>query len=143
MLGRIDHVAVAVADLDATIEHYRRVWGLEVSHRELVEDQGVEEAMLPLGDTSLQLLAPSGVGTTVARFIERRGEGLHHIAYEVQDLERTLEELKRKGVTLIDERPRRAGRGHSVAFVHPKSNHGLLVELVQRPAGGSDERVHR
>ncbi len=143
MLERLEHVAFAVSDLDATIRHYREVWGLEVSHRELVEDQGVEEAMLTLGETSLQLIAPSRADTTIARFIERRGEGLHHVAYEVDDLERTLAELKRKGVTLIDERPRRAGRGHDVAFVHPKSNHGLLVELVQRRRGRDDDPVPR
>ena len=133
MLGKIEHVAIAVADLEGAIAHYRDVWGLEVSHRERVEDQGVEEAMLPLGDSYLQLLGATGPNTTVGKFLERRGQGLHHIAYEVDDLEATLAELKGKGVALIDERPRLGGRGHMVAFVHPKSNHGLLVELIQRP----------
>jgi methylmalonyl-CoA/ethylmalonyl-CoA epimerase len=131
MLGKIEHVALAVADLDAAVEHYERVWGLEVSHRERVEDQGVEEAMLPLGESFLQLLGPTGPDTTVGKFVARRGEGLHHIAYEVDDLEAALAELKGKGVPLIDEVPRRGGRGHMVAFVHPKGNHGLLVELIQ------------
>lgn len=134
MLAKIEHVAIAVADLDAAVEHYGRVWGLEVSHRERVEDQGVEEAMLPLGDSHLQLLGATSPETTVGRFLERRGEGLHHIAYEVEDLEAALEDLRRRGVELIDETPRRGGRGHMVAFVHPKSNHGLLVELVQKAA---------
>jgi methylmalonyl-CoA/ethylmalonyl-CoA epimerase len=133
MLNRLEHIAVAVADLDKAIEHYRSIWGLEVSHRERVEDQGVEEAMLPLGDTHLQLVAATTADSTVSRFIERRGEGLHHIAYEVPDLEATLTQLKTKGVELIDETPRDGGRGHMVAFVHPKSNHGLLVELIQAP----------
>lgn len=133
MLGKIEHVAIAVADLDAAIAHYSRTWGLEVAHRERVEDQGVEEAMLPLGDSYLQLLGPTGPDTTVGKFIERRGEGLHHIAYEVDDLPGALAELKAKGVRLIDEEPRVGGRGHMVAFVHPKSNHGLLVELIQAP----------
>ncbi len=133
MLGKIEHVALAVSDLEAAIEHYRSVWGLEVVHRERVEDQGVEEAMLPLGDTYLQLLAPTGPETTVGKFIARRGEGLHHIAYEVNDLESTLGELRSQGVALIDEEPRQGGRGHMVAFVHPKGNLGLLVELIQRP----------
>lgn len=133
MLGKIEHIALAVADLEAALAHYADVWGLEVSSRERVEDQGVEEAMLPLGESHLQLLAPTGPDTTVGKFIERRGEGLHHIAYEVADLEGALAELKSKGVALIDEKPRLGGRGHMVAFVHPKGNHGLLVELIQRP----------
>ena len=136
MPNKIEHVALAVADLDAAIAHYREVWGIEVSHREKVEDQGVEEALLPLGDTFLQLVAPTGEETTVSRFLANRGEGLHHLAYEVDDLARTLEDLKAKGVQLIDEVPRRGGRGHLVAFVHPKSNHGLLVELIQSPGAG-------
>jgi methylmalonyl-CoA/ethylmalonyl-CoA epimerase len=131
MVGRVEHIALAVADLEAAIDHYRSIWGLEVSHRERVEDQGVEEAMLPIGDTHIQLLAGTSADSTVAKFIERRGEGLHHIAYEVADLEETLAELKARGVELIDEAPRPGGRGHMVAFVHPKSNHGLLVELIQ------------
>jgi methylmalonyl-CoA epimerase len=88
--------------------------------------------MLPLGNSHLQLLGPTGAGTVVDKFIERRGEGLHHIAYEVDDLPSALASLKEQGVELIDEQPRLGGRGHMVAFVHPKSNHGLLVELIQR-----------
>jgi methylmalonyl-CoA/ethylmalonyl-CoA epimerase len=133
MLGKIEHVALAVADIDAAIAHYKDVWGLDVAHRERVEDQGVEEAMLPLGESYLQLLGATAPDTTVGKFLERRGEGLHHIAYEVDDLEATLAALKEKGVALIDEKPRRGGRGHMVAFVHPKANHGLLVELIQAP----------
>ena len=131
---RIEHVALAVADLDAAIAHYASVWGIEVSHRERVDDQGVDEAMLPLGDSHLQLLGSTTPDSTVAKFLERRGEGLHHIAYEVDDLEGMLAELKYKGIELIDEQPRLGGRGHMVAFVHPRSNHGLLVELIQRPS---------
>lgn len=133
MLRKVEHIALAVADLEAAIAHYADVWGLEVEHRERVEDQGVEEAMLPIGESYLQLLGPTGPDTTVGKFIERRGEGLHHIAYEVDDLEGALEELKQKGVPLIDEKPRLGGRGHMVAFAHPKGNHGLLVELIQAP----------
>ena len=134
MLNKIEHIALAVADLDAAVAHYADVWGLEVSHRERVEDQGVEEAMLPLGESFLQLLGPTGPDTTVGKFIAKRGEGLHHIAYEVDDLGTSLAALKEKGVPLIDEAPRLGGRGHMVAFVHPKGNHGLLVELIQKPA---------
>ena len=132
MLNKIEHVALAVADLDAAVAHYSEVWGLEVSHRERVDDQGVEEVMLRLGDSYLQLLGATEPDTTVGRFLERRGEGLHHIAYEVDDLLATIESLRAKGVEMIDEEPRLGGRGHMVAFVHPKSNHGLLVELIQR-----------
>ena len=132
---RIEHVAIAVDDIDVAIAHYKNVWGLEVEHRERVEDQGVDEAMVPLGDSYLQLLGAIGPDTTVGKFLEKRGEGLHHIAYEVDDLEATLVRLKSEGVPLIDEKPRRGGRGHMVAFVHPKGNHGLLVELIQAPRG--------
>ena len=133
MLNKIEHIALAVGDLDAAVAHYAAVWGLEVEHRERVEDQGVEEAMLPLGGSYLQLLGATGPDTTVAKFLAKRGEGLHHIAYEVEDLEAALAQLAAQGVPLIDEAPRKGGRGHLVAFVHPKGNHGLLVELIQRP----------
>lgn len=133
MLGKIEHVAIAVEDLEAAVQHYADVWGIEVSHRERVEDQGVEEAMLPVGESHLQLLGATGPDTTVGKFLARKGPGLHHIAYEVDDLEGALAELKAKGVPLIDEAPRLGGRGHMVAFVHPKGNHGLLVELIQKP----------
>ena len=132
-IRKVEHIALAVDDIDAALAHYRDVWGIDASHRERVEDQGVEEAMLPVGDVFLQLLGATGPDTTVGKFLERRGEGLHHIAYEVDDLEATLQDLKDKGVPLIDQRPRRGGRGHMVAFVHPKGNHGLLVELIQAP----------
>ena len=135
MLNKIEHIALAVEDLETAISHYKDVWGIDVEHRERVEDQGVEEAMLPLGESYLQLLAPTGPDTTVGKFLASKGEGLHHIAYEVDDLEGALAELKAKGVRLIDEVPRKGGRGHMVAFVHPKSNHGLLVELIQAPEG--------
>jgi methylmalonyl-CoA/ethylmalonyl-CoA epimerase len=132
MLGRIEHIALAVEDVEVAIEHYRDVWGLRVSHREVVKDQGVEEVMLPLGGCDLQLLGALGPDTIVGRWLNRRGEGVHHIAYEVDDLEQTLDDLRSKGIQLVDDRPRKGGRGQMVAFVHPKSNHGLLVELIQR-----------
>ena len=133
MLEKIEHIALAVEDLDAAIAHYRDVWGIEAVGRERVEDQGVEEVMLPVGDSFVQLLGATGPDTIVARFLKRRGEGLHHIAYEVDDLDGTLIALKERGVRLIDEAPRQGARDQLVAFVDPKSNHGLLVELIQRP----------
>ncbi|MGH2767526.1 MAG: methylmalonyl-CoA epimerase [Candidatus Methylomirabilales bacterium] len=133
MLKRLEHIAIAVSDLEAAIAHYCSVWGLALEHREVIADYGVEEAMLPLGDCYLQLLAPLSAESTVAAFIERRGEGLHHLAYEVEDLGAALEALRRQGVRLIDERPRRGSRNSRVAFVHPSGNRGVLVELLELP----------
>lgn len=132
MLGKVEHIALAVSDLETAIDHYTNVWGLTLEHREVVEDQGVEEAMFRLGDSYIQLLAPLSPGTTVGKFIERRGEGLHHIAYEVDDIDAALGSLRDAGVDLIDQDPRRGSRNTRVAFVHPKGNLGVLVELVER-----------
>jgi methylmalonyl-CoA epimerase len=129
----VDHVALAVSDLNASIEHYQRVWGLTLSHREVVAEQGVEEAMFRLGDTYLQLVAPLDADTPVGRFIQRRGEGLHHIAYEVDGIEAALATAREHDLVLIDEEPRRGSRNTRVAFVHPRTNHGVLVELVEIP----------
>lgn len=132
MLGRVDHVALAVADLDAAIDHYRRAWGMEPEHRETVPDQGVEEAMLRVGDTHVQLVAPLTPDSPVGRFLERRGEGMHHVAYRVDDLDAALARLREAGVALVDEAPRPGSRGTRIAFVHPGGNLGVLVELVER-----------
>jgi methylmalonyl-CoA/ethylmalonyl-CoA epimerase len=132
VLHKIEHIAFAVSDLDEAIRFYHDVWGLEVVHRERVDEQGIEEAMLPLGDSFLQLVAPTHPDSTVQNFLARRGEGLHHIAYEVDDLTAAMSKLKRSGVHLVDDEPRRGGRGHIVAFVHPEGNRGVLVELIQR-----------
>jgi methylmalonyl-CoA/ethylmalonyl-CoA epimerase len=129
--SRVDHVAFAVADLDSALDDFRRIWGLLPSARERVDDQGVEEALLRVGQDVLQLITPSTPDSTVARFIASRGEGLHHIAFAVDDLATTLAQLQAQGVELIDLEPRRGGGGRLVAFVHPRSNHGVLVELVQ------------
>lgn len=131
MLTQIDHVAFAVTDLEAAIGHYQRVWGLTLAHREVVADQGVEEAMFALGESYLQLVAPLSPDSPVGRFLARRGEGLHHIAYRVGALEEALASLRQAGVDLIDASPRRGSRNTQVAFVHPRANHGVLVELVQ------------
>lgn len=137
MLSRISHVALAVADLEAAVSLYTGVWGLEVVHREVVEDQGVEEVLLhpPGGGPDIQLLGALGPDTTVGRFLEKRGEGLHHIAYEVDDLEGALVTLQRDGVELIDAAPRRGSAGTRVAFVHPKGNRGVLTELIAPDRG--------
>lgn len=132
MLTKVEHIALAVSDLEAAIDLYTKVWGLNLEHREVVEDQGVEEAMFPVGESYVQLLAPLGPDTTVGKFIERRGEGLHHIAYQVEDIVAALRSLKESGAKLIDQEPRRGSRGTKVAFVHPAGNRGVLVELVER-----------
>jgi methylmalonyl-CoA epimerase len=126
-----DHVGIAVSDLDAAVEEYRRAFGLEPVHRERVEDQGVEEVLLPVGGSYVQLLAPTGPDTPVGRFLERRGEGVHHIGYRVPDVAAALAHLREAGVPLVDQAPRPGSRGTTVAFVHPKGFRGVLVELVQ------------
>ena len=132
MRARLDHVAVAVADLDGALARFRSLWDVEPAGRERVDEQGVEEAMLPLGESALQLVSSTGTDTAVGRFLERRGEGLHHIALEVDDLVGALERLRAEGVRLIDETPRAGGGGRLIAFVHPEALHGVLVELIQR-----------
>jgi methylmalonyl-CoA epimerase len=128
---RIDHIAIAVSSMDDALATFRELWGLEPERTERVESDKITEAMLPIGDTYLQLLEPTDPASTVAKYIERRGEGLHHIAVQVDDLLGTLESLKAKGATLIDEQPRPGGGGHQVAFVHPKTTNGILIELVE------------
>jgi methylmalonyl-CoA/ethylmalonyl-CoA epimerase len=133
----IDHVGIAVRDLDRAVEHYRRTLGLEPVHRELVEDQGVEEVLFKVGSSYVQLLAATGPDTPVGRFLEKRGEGVHHVGYRVDDVAMTIEHLRGEGVPLVDEKPRAGSRGTTVAFVHPKGFAGVLVELVQEGSGGS------
>ncbi|HZJ52429.1 MAG TPA: methylmalonyl-CoA epimerase [Actinomycetota bacterium] len=128
----LDHVAVAVTNLDEALAHYRDVWELEPAHVERVADQGVDEAMLELPGSSLQLIAPISPESMVASFLDKRGPGLHHVAYAVADLDATLAHLRERGVALIDEHPRVGGGGARIAFVHPRANGGLLVELVER-----------
>jgi methylmalonyl-CoA/ethylmalonyl-CoA epimerase len=128
---QIDHVGIAVADLDAAVERYRTTLGLEPAHRERMEDQGVEEVLFEVGASFVQLLGSLGPDTPVGRFLERRGEGVHHVGYQVQNVTEALERLRAEGVRLIDETPRRGSRGTTIAFVHPKDMGGVLVELVQ------------
>jgi methylmalonyl-CoA/ethylmalonyl-CoA epimerase len=131
MFERVDHVGIAVRDLDAAIEMYSKLFGVEFTYRHTVEEQGVEEAMGRVGESWIQLLRPLGPETPVGRFIAARGEGVHHIGYGVADVEAVLAELKGHDVKLIDEHPRPGSRGASIAFIHPKSVGGVLVELVQ------------
>src|ERR1051326_846432 len=131
MLKRVDHVAIAVADLEASIQHYQRVWGLTLAHREVLVSQGGEEAMFRIGDTYLQLVAPLAADTPVGRFLERRGEGLHHIAYEVEHIENALAEAAAHELPLVDTEPRDGSRNTRIAFLRPKGNQGGLLELVE------------
>jgi methylmalonyl-CoA epimerase len=133
MLTAIDHVGIAVEDLDAAVEHYRRVFGIEPVHRERVESQGVEEVLFELGGSYIQLLGALGPETPVGRFLERRGQGLHHVGYRVVSVAEALEHLRAQGVRLIDEHPRPGSRGTTIAFLHPEGMGGVLVELVEVP----------
>ena len=131
MLERIDHVGVAVSDLDAGIALYEHTLGMSLAHRERVESQGVEAVLLDVGEGHVELLCPLGPETVVGRFIERRGEGLHHVAYAVDDIDATLQRLKAADVKLIDEQARAGIRGSRVAFLHPKATGGVLTEIVE------------
>lgn len=127
----LHHTAFAVQDLDATLRSLSRLFGLEAQGREIVQEQGVEEAMVPLGGSFLQVLAPLNADSPVGRFLERRGEGLHHIAIQVADLDAALAHLRAEGAELVDESPRIGGGGHRIAFIHPRVLSGVLIELVE------------
>jgi methylmalonyl-CoA/ethylmalonyl-CoA epimerase len=138
MFETIDHVGVAVLDLDQVAARYEAAFGMAVVHRETVESQGVEAALLEIGDGHIELLRPLAPETVVGRFIERRGEGLHHVAYRVDDIDATLSALSDAGVELIDTEPRVGIRRSRVAFLHPKGNGGVLTELVEPPGNQDD-----
>ena len=131
LLTEIDHVAIAVRDLEAAIDYYERAFGATVEHRELVESDGVEEALLKVAESYIQLLTPTSDSSPVAKAIEKRGEGLHHIGYRVNDCGEALESMVAAGATPIDKAPRPGSRGTTVAFIHPKGSFGTLIELVQ------------
>jgi methylmalonyl-CoA/ethylmalonyl-CoA epimerase len=131
MLGRIDHIGVATDDLDGAIALYQATLGMPVAYRETVESQGVEAVLLDVGDGHVELLRPLGEDTPVGKYLERKGPGLHHVAYAVEDIEGALGKLKEAGVELIDDEPRTGIRDSRVAFVHPKSTGGVLTEIVQ------------
>lgn len=131
MFTRIDHVGVAVEQLDEALELYRERFQLELAHREVVEEQGVEAVLLDVGENHVELLAPLGPDTPVGKFLAKNGPGLHHVAYQVDDIDSTLGALKQAGLRLIDEQSRTGIRGSRVAFVHPRSTAGVLTEIVQ------------
>jgi len=131
MLTEIDHVAIAVRDLGAAIDYYRETFGAIVDHREVVESDGVEEALLKVAESYIQLLTPTRDDSPVAKYLEKKGEGLHHIGYRVKDCGEALQSVKDQGGQVIDQQPRPGSRGTTVAFVHPKTAFGTLIELVQ------------
>jgi methylmalonyl-CoA epimerase len=130
-LTDLDHVGIAVADLEAAVDEYRRLLGVEPVHRERIADQGVEEVLFAAGSSFIQLLGALGPDTPVGRALTTRGPGIHHIAYRVQDVADALAHLRAEGARLIDEAPRTGSRGTRIAFVHPSAMGGVLVELVQ------------
>ena len=134
MFGRIDHIGVAVADLDAAIELYEKSFAMTLAHRETVESQGVEAVLLDVGEGHVELLSPLGPETAVGKFLERKGPGLHHVAYAVDDIDATLEQLAAAGLELIDSEARVGIRESRVAFLHPRSTGGVLTEIVE-PSG--------
>jgi methylmalonyl-CoA/ethylmalonyl-CoA epimerase len=135
VFGRIDHIGVAVEEIEPALALYRDSFELTLAHREVVEEQGVEAVLLDVGENHVELLAPLGVDTPVGKFLAKNGPGLHHVAYQVQDIDATLGALKQAGLALIDESPRTGIRGSRVAFMHPRATAGVLTEIVQ-PAEG-------
>ena len=135
MFGRIDHIGVAVEDIDAALALYRDSFEMELAHRETVESQGVEAVLLDVGDGHVELLAPLGPDTPVGKYMARNGAGLHHVAYAVDDIDAALEKIAAAGIDRIDQEPRTGIRQSRVAFLHPRSTGGVLTEIVE-PAGG-------
>ncbi len=134
MFGRIDHIGVAVEDIDAALELYEGAFEMPLAHRETVGEQGVEAVLLDVGEGHVELLRPLGPDTAVGKFLSRKGPGLHHVAYAVDDIDATLRSLSAAGIELIDAEPRAGIRESRVAFLHPRSTGGVLTEIVE-PAG--------
>jgi methylmalonyl-CoA/ethylmalonyl-CoA epimerase len=135
MFRRIDHIGVAVAEIEASLALWRDGFQMEVAHREVVEEQGVEAVLLDVGENHVELLAPLGEDTPLGKFLAKKGPGLHHVAYQVGDIDATLATLKEAGMELIDEQPRVGIRGSRVAFLHPRATAGVLTEIVEPAAG--------
>lgn len=132
MVGKVDHIGIAVKSIDEALKFYEDVLGIKCVSQEVVKEQKVKVAFLPVGDTEVELLESTDEDGPVAKFIEKKGEGIQHIAYKVDDIEKSIEELKAKGIRMIDEKPRYGAGGAKIAFLHPKSTFGVLIELCQR-----------
>ena len=131
LFGRIDHIGIAVNDLDAAVKLYGGSFDMAEQHRETVEEQGVEALLLEVGEGHIELIKPLSEDSGVAKFIAKNGEGMHHVAYQVDDIDAALEKVREAGLRLIDEKPRTGIRGSRVAFLHPKSTGGVLTEIVE------------
>lgn len=132
MVGKVDHIGIAVKSIDEALKFYEDVLGIKCVEQEVVEEQHVRTAFLPVGDTEVELLESTSDDGPIAKFIEKKGEGIQHIAYKVDNIEKALEELKAKGIRLIDEKPRMGAGGAKIAFLHPKSTFGVLIEICER-----------
>lgn len=132
MIDRVDHIGIAVSNLDEAVKLYKDVLGLELHGTEVVEEQKVKVAFFPVGDTEIELLESTSPDGPIARFIEAKGQGIQHIAFRVDDIEAALAEMREKGMRLIDEKPRYGAGGAKIAFLHPKSTNGVLIELCER-----------
>jgi methylmalonyl-CoA/ethylmalonyl-CoA epimerase len=135
---RIDHIGIAVEDIDSSLRLWRDVFQLQLAHREVVEEQGVEAVLLDVGENHIELLAPLGPDTPVGKFLAKKGPGMHHVAYQVDDIDTALAALKAAGMALIDEQPRVGIRSSRVAFLHPRGSAGVLTEIVEPAPGGED-----
>lgn len=129
---KLDHIGIAVKDLEESLKFYQDILGLKCEGTEVVEEQKVKVAFLPIGDTEVELLESTDAEGPVAKFIEKKGEGIQHLAFRVENIEEAIEEMKQKGVKMIDEKPRYGAGGARIAFCHPKSTNGILVELSER-----------
>lgn len=132
MVNKVDHIGIAVKNLNETLKFYEEILGIKCVSAEVVEEQKVKVAFLPIGDTEVELLESTEKDGPIAKFIEKRGEGIQHIAYRVDNIEKAIDELKEKGIRLIDEKPRYGAGGAKIAFLHPKSTFGVLIELCER-----------
>ena len=132
MISKVDHIGIAVNNLEETLKVYEEVLGFKLHGTEVVEEQKVKVAFLPIGDTEIELLEATSPDSPIAKFIEAKGQGVQHIAFKVDNIEKALEEMKEKGMRLIDEKPRYGAGGARIAFLHPKSTNGVLIELSER-----------
>lgn len=132
MVKKVDHIGIAVKNLEETLKFYEGVLGLKCGGTEVIDEQKVKVAFLPIGDTEVELLESTDAEGPISRYIEKKGEGIQHIAYRVDDIEKAIEEMKAKGIRMIDEKPRYGAGGAKIAFLHPKSTYGVLIELCER-----------
>lgn len=132
MVNKVDHIGIAVENLDEALKFYEETLGIKCTSKEVVEDQKVKVAFLPIGDTEVELLESTDENGAIAKFIEKRGQGVQHIAYRVDNIEEAIAEMKEKGIRMIDEEPRYGAGGAKIAFLHPKSTFGVLIELCER-----------